>query len=165
VGAGRRPRVTLGHFMRRIVSCLFTLAALSAGAACGGDSGPPLSADEFAKQGNAICKAGDTKLAEAGKEILKGADTKPEDLAKFYLEHAVPNARYKLKEIKKLKPPTKDKDKVKKMLAAGKKATDTVEGGLKKQGAAYLSAKGPDPFKEFDDAARDLKLTDCASKQ
>jgi hypothetical protein len=150
--------------MRRIASCLFTFVALGGAAACGGDSGPALSADEFAKQGNAICKAGDTKLAEAGKDVMKDANTTPDQLAKFYLEHAVPNARYKLKEIGKLKPPTKDKDKVKKMLAAGEKATDTVEDGLKKQGASYLSAKGPDPFKEFDDAARDLKLTDCASK-
>jgi len=150
--------------MRRIALCLFAVALGGAGAACGGDSGPALTADEFAKQANAVCKEGDTKLAEAGKDVLKGADTKPEDLVKFYLEHAVPNARTKLKEIGKLKPPSKEKDKVKKMLAAGDKATDAVEDGLKKQGVAYLSAKGPDPFKDFDDMARDLKLTDCASK-
>jgi hypothetical protein len=151
--------------MRRIALCLFAIAGLGAGAACGGDDSPPLSADDFAKQANAICKAGDAKLAEAGKEILKDpASTKPEDLVKFYLEHAVPNARYKLKEIGKLKAPTKSKSKVKKMLESGDKATDTVEDGLKKQGQAFLSAKGPDPFKEFDEQARDLKLTDCASK-
>lgn len=150
--------------MRRLALCLFAVVGLGAGAACGGDSDPPLSADEFAKQSNAICKTGDEKLAEAGKEILKDPNTKPEQLAEFYLEHAVPNARYKLKEIGKLSPPTKDKDKVKKMLSSGKKATDSVEAGLKKQGAAYLAANGPDPFKEFDDTARDLKMTDCASK-
>jgi hypothetical protein len=150
--------------MRRIALCLFAIAGLGAGAACGGDDSPPLSADEFAKQANTICKAGDAKLAEAGKEILKDANTTPDQLAKFYLEHAVPNARYKLKEIGKLKPPNKDKSKIKKMLESGDKATDTVEEGLKKQGAAFLAAKGPDPFKEFDDAARDLKMTDCASK-
>ncbi|MNC97398.1 hypothetical protein D3C83_150450 [compost metagenome] len=50
------------------------------------------------------------------------------------------------------------------MLESGDKATDTVEDGLKKQGAAFLAAKGPDPFKEFDETARELKLTDCASK-
>lgn len=150
--------------MRRIALCLFAVAALGAGAACGDDSEPALSAEEFSKQGNAICKAGDEKLAEAGKDILKDANTTPDQLAKFYLEHAVPNARYKLKEIGKLNPPEKSKSKVKKMLEAGDKATDTVEDGLKKQGAAFLAAKGPDPFKEFDETARDLKLTDCASK-
>jgi hypothetical protein len=128
----------------------------------GGDSGPPLSADDFAKQANAICKAGDAKLAEEGKDILKDANTSPDKLAKFFLDHAIPNARTKLEQIGKLHPPNNEKDKVKKMLAAGKKATDSVETGLKKQGAAYLSAKGPDPFKDFNDLAKSLKLSDCA---
>jgi hypothetical protein len=150
--------------MRRIALCLFVVALGGAGAACGGDSGSALSADDFAKQANAICKQGDEKLAEAGKDVLKDANTSPDKLAKFYLEHAVPNARFKLKEIGKLKPPSKDKSKVKKMLDAGDKATDTVEDGLKKQGAAYLSVQGPDPFKDFDSMAKDLKLTDCAAK-
>jgi hypothetical protein len=150
--------------MRRIALCLLAVVGLGAGVACGGDSSPPLSADEFAKQANAICKEGDNKLAESGKEVLKDPNTSPEQLAKFYLEHAVPNARFKLKEIGKLKPPSKDKSKVKKMLESGKKATDSVEKGLKDQGASYLAAKGPDPFKEFDDTARELKMTDCASK-
>jgi hypothetical protein len=151
--------------MRRIALCLLVLAALGAGADCGGgDSGPPLSADEFAKEANAICKAGDAKLADEGKNILKDANTSPDQLAKFFLDHAIPNARTKLEQIGKLHPPTKEKDKVKKMLAAGKKATDTVETGLKKQGAAYLSAKGPDPFKDFNGLAKDLKLTDCAGQ-
>jgi hypothetical protein len=149
--------------MRRLALCLFAVAGLGAGA-CGGDDAKPLSADEFAKQANAICKAGDAKLADAGKEILKDANTSADQLAKFYLDHAIPNARYKLKEIGKLKPPDKQKSKVKKMLESGDKATDTVEEGLKKQGAAFLAAKGPDPFKEFDETARELKLTDCASK-
>ncbi|HEY4408469.1 MAG TPA: hypothetical protein VGO87_01190 [Acidimicrobiia bacterium] len=149
--------------MRRIALCLLALAALGAGA-CGGDSGTPLTADDFAKQANAICKAGDEKLAEEGKPLLADAKTTPDQLAQFYLKNAVPNARDKLKQIGKLHPPDKDKSKVKKMLAAGKKATDTVESGLKKQGAAFLTAKGPDPFKDFNSQAKDLKLTDCAGQ-
>ena len=149
--------------MRRIALCLLALAVLGAGVDCGGDSGPPLTAEEFAKQGNAICKAGDAKLAEEGKNLLKDANTSPDQLAKFFQKSAIPNARKKLEQIGKLHPPTKDKDKVKKMLASGKKATDTVEQGLKKQGAAFLQAKGPDPFKDFNSEAKDLKLTDCAS--
>ena len=148
--------------MRRIALWLLALTALSAG--CGGDSGTPLTADEFAKQANAICKAGDAKLAEEGKQVLADAKTTPDQLAKFYLNSAVPNARDKLTGIGKLHPPSKDKSKVKNMLASGQKATDTVESGLKKQGAAFLTTKGSDPFKEFDSLARDLKLTDCSGK-
>jgi len=150
--------------MRRISLCLVALALLGAGAACGGDSGTPLTADEFAKQANAICKADDAKLADEGKQLLADAKTTPDQLVKFYLDHAVPNARDKLKQIGKLHPPDKDKSKVKKMLASGSKATDAVESGLKKQGAAYLSAKGADPFKDFNSQAGDLKLSDCAGK-
>jgi hypothetical protein len=150
--------------MRRIALCLLALAALGVGVDCGGDSGPPLTADEFAKQGNAICKAGDTKLGEEGKDLLKDANATPDQLAKFFLDHAIPNAKNKLKGIAKLNPPTKSKAKVKKMLAAGKKATSTVEAGLKKQGAAFLQAKGEDPFKDFNSQAKDLKLTDCAGQ-
>ena len=58
--------------MRRIAVCLLALAALGAGADCGGgDSGPPLSADEYAKQANAICKAGDAKLADQPQGIAQ----------------------------------------------------------------------------------------------
>ena len=150
--------------MRRIALCLFALAAVGAGANCGDDAGPPLTAEEFAAQANAICKAGDAKLAQEGQEILKNPDTPADDVTKFYLKHAVPNARYKLKEIGKLNPPVKDKDKVKKMLTAGKRATDAVEDGLEKQGTAFRQGQaGSDLFKEFDDLARELNLNDCAT--
>jgi hypothetical protein len=149
--------------MRRIALCLVAAAGFGAGVACGGDSTPPLSTEEFTQRSNAICEAGDAKLADAGKEILKNT-TKPEHLAKFYLDHTLPNARDNLEEIKKLKPPEENEDTVKKMLAAGKKATESVEKGLKKQGPAYLSAKGSNPFKEFDETARELNLTACAFK-
>jgi hypothetical protein len=147
--------------MRRISLPLLAVIALGAGCG-GGGGGKPLSADEFAKQANAICKAGDVKLAEEGKPLAADPKTTPDQLAQFYLHNAVPNARNKLTEIAKLHPPDNDKSKVKKMLAAGKKATDTVENGLKKQGASFLTIKGPDPFKDFNSMAKDLKLTDCA---
>ena len=150
--------------MRRIALPLLTVVGLSAACGGGGGGGPALSADEFAKQGNAICKAGDVKLADEAKAVTADPKTTPDQLAQFYLHNAVPNARTKLVEIGKLHPPAGDRSKVKKMLAAGNKATDTVESGLKNQGAAYLSAKGPDPFKDFNSMARDLKLTDCAGQ-
>ena len=149
--------------MRRIALCLFALAALGAGASCGDDGGPPLSSEEFVTQSNAICKDGDVKLAEKGKELLTNPNTPADEVTKFYLKNAVPNARTKLKEIGELSPPTKDKATVKRMLDAGKRATDAVEKGLKDQGTAFREASGSDLFKEFDQLARDLKLTDCAT--
>jgi hypothetical protein len=148
--------------MRRIVLCLFSLV-LSAGVACGGDSGPRLTADEFAVQANAVCKAGDAKLAEAGNTSLKDATT-PEKRVDFMLEHIVGSARYKIKEIGKLNPPKKDEAKVEKMLDAGKKAADMLEEGLKKEGLNFQGGGTPDLLKEFDRLARELKLDDCAGK-
>jgi hypothetical protein len=149
--------------MRRIVLCLLPLAAFSVGVACGGDSGPRLTADEFAVQANAVCKSGDAKLAEAGNTALKDATT-PEKRVDFMLEHIVGSARYKIKEIGKLKPPKDDEDKVKKMLDAGKKAADILEEGLKKEGLNFQGGGTPELLKEFDKLARELKLNDCASK-
>jgi hypothetical protein len=148
--------------MRRIVLCLFVFAAVGAGVDCGDDSGPPLTADEFAAQANAVCKAGDAKLSEAGNTILKDATT-PEKRVDFYIEHAVGNARYKIKEIGKLNPPKKNEAKVKKMLDVAEKAADIVEDGLKKQGLAFQGGGSPELLKEFDKLARELNLNDCAS--
>src|SRR5438128_2328231 len=118
--------------MRRIAFSLFAVAALGAGVACGGDGGPRLTADEFAAQANAVCKAGDSKLAEAGNTALKDATT-PEKRVDFMIEYVVGSAKEKLKGIDKLKPPKQDEAKVEKMLAAGKKAADMLEDGLKKE--------------------------------
>ena len=149
--------------MRRIVLSLLTIAALGAGVACGGDSGPRLTADEFAAQANAVCKAGDQKLADAGNSALKDATT-PEKRVDFMVKYVVGSARDKIKEIGKLKPPKKDEEKVKKMLDAGKKAADMLEEGLKKQGLNFQGGGTQELLKQFDSIARDLKLNDCASK-
>ena len=149
--------------MRRIVICLFVLAALGGSVACGGDSGPRLTADEFAAQANAVCKAGDSKLAEAGNTALKDATT-PEKRVDFMVEYIVGSARDKIKGIDKLRPPKKDEEKVEKMLDAGKKAADMLEEGLKKEGLNYQGGGTPELLKQFDDLARELKLNDCASK-
>jgi hypothetical protein len=148
--------------MRRIVCSLFIIAACSA-VACGGDSGPRLTADEFAAQANAVCKAGDAKLAEAGNTALKDATT-PEKRIDFMVKYVVGSARDKIKEIGKLRPPKNEEEKVKKMLDAGKKAADMLEEGLKKEGLNFQGGGTPELLKQFDSIARDLKLNDCASK-
>jgi len=149
--------------MHRIVLCLLALAALGVGVACGDDGGPPLTAEEFAVQANAVCKAGDDKLAEAGNTALKDATT-PEKRVDFMIEYIVGSARYKVEEIGKLNPPKKDKAKVEKMLDAGEKVADILEEGLKKQGLNFSGGATPELLKEFDRLARELNLDDCATK-
>jgi hypothetical protein len=149
--------------MRRIVLSLFVIAPLCAGVACGDDKGPRLTADEFAAQANAVCKAGDAKLAEAGNTALKDATT-PEKRVDFMRTYIIGSARDKIKKIGKLNPPKNDEAKVKKMLDAGTKAADMLEEGLKKEGLNYQGGGTPELLKEFDKLARELKLDDCASK-
>jgi hypothetical protein len=149
--------------MRRIALCLLTLAALGVGVACGGDSRPRLTADEFAAQANAVCKTGDAKLAEAGNTALKDATT-PEKRVAFMREHIIGSARYKIGEIGKLRPPKDDEAKVKKMLDVGKKAADMLDEGLQKEGLNFQGGGTPELLKEFDKLARELKLNDCAGK-
>lgn len=148
--------------MRRIALCLFALAVVGAGVDCGGDSGPPLTAEEFATQANAICTAADAKLGEVN-NLLKAA-TDPEGRLKVYLEHVIPNERSKLKEIGKLNPPNKDKANVEKMLTVGRKAVDRLAEGLKKQGVAYKDDGAAELVNEFNTKARELNLKDCAPK-
>jgi len=154
--------------MRRIAFCLFAVTLCGAGAACGGDSGPALSSDEFVKQANAICKDRDTKIADKAKEVLKNPNPSTEELGKFFVNEAIPNAREKVKELGKLHPPEKDKDKFKKLLSAANKALDEAEKGFKKQESTTTLRQedsGSDVYKElnkqFNDLAHDLKLSDC----
>jgi hypothetical protein len=146
----------------RIPPALAVLALLLGGAACGDG---PLSAEEFAKQANAACVAGDQELETAGQELAKSGQPTTQQIADFFLQKAVPIARRKLDQIEKLKPPADQQEAVKDMLAAGREAIDEVSDGLKEDPEAYLTAKGPDPFADFDEMARELKLTRCASQE
>lgn len=144
--------------MRRIASCLLALAMLGVGAACGGDSGPPLSADEFVRQANGICKASVDKLTAENADIVRNPTTSAEKFVKFYREKAIPSAKQRLSDIGDLRPPDKQKDKVKKMLSAGRKTIDAADKALKKNGVAGLNEVST---KDFDKAAKDLKLDEC----
>jgi hypothetical protein len=148
-----------------IISAL-AVVALAGAAACGGDDkGPALSAGEFVKQANAACVAGDQELETAGQDLAKGGQPKTQEIADFFIDRAVPIARKKLDQIEKLNPPADKRQAVKDMLAAGREAIDEVADGLKDDPEGYLTAKGPDPFDDFDEMARELGLDRCASQK
>lgn len=163
--AGVTANVPPVRRIRRITGTLAVLTLLGGAAACGGDDkGPALSAEEFVKQANAACVAGDAELEKAGEGLVQGGQPKTQEIADFFLDKAVPIARRKLDQIEDLNPPADQRTAVKDMLAAGREAIDEVADGLKEDPEAYLNAKGPDPFDDFDEMARDLGLDKCASK-
>ncbi len=135
---------------------------------CGGGDSQSLSESEFRQQANAICTAGDAELDAKGTQKLYGPDGKatptPEMIAAYLTEDALPVARTKLDGIERLEPPAKDRKKVERMLAAGRKGVAQVDAQLKRDPRDYLSATGPDPFQEFNKLAGDLGLDRCTSK-
>ena len=149
--------------MRRIPPALFAVLLT---AACGGgdDKGPPLTAEQFVTQANAACVAGDEELEKAGAKLTTSAQPKTQEIADFFLAEAVPIARKKLDQIEALNPPADQREKVADMLEAGREAIDEVEEGLEDDPGTYLTAKGPDPFDDFDELARELGLDRCASQ-
>ncbi|MGH9041265.1 MAG: hypothetical protein ACRDZ3_13655 [Acidimicrobiia bacterium] len=154
--------------MRRIASALATLVVLlliAAAPACGGgdDKGPPLSDEAFLEQANAACVAGDAELEKAGEDLVSSGQPKTEEIANFFLDEAVPIARRKLDQIEDLSPPANKAEVVEEMLAAGREAIDEVSEGLEEDPGGYLTEKGPDPFDDFDEMARELGLDKCAS--
>jgi hypothetical protein len=164
-GTSAHHRPTQASALRCISGTLAVLALFGGAAACGGDDkGPALSAAEFAEQANAICVAGDEELEEAGQDLVKGGQPKTQEIADFFTDKAVPIARRKLDQIEKLSPPADQRDAVEDMLAAGREAIDEVDEGLEEDPVAYLNEKGPDPFDDFDEMARELSLDRCASQ-
>ncbi len=145
-----------------LLTLLVMLVLIAVGMACGEDA---LSDEEFVKRANAACVAGDAELEKAGADLVKSAQPKTQEIADFFLKEAVPIARRKLDQIEELNPPADKREAVKEMLAAGREAIDEVEGGLEDDPDAYLTAKGPDPFADFDEMARELGLDRCASRQ
>jgi hypothetical protein len=150
--------------VRRIPPTLVVLALVLGTAGCGDDKGSALSAEEFVKRANAACVAGDQDLETAGKDLTASGQPTTQQIADFFLNQAVPIARKKLDQIEKLSPPADKRAAVKDMLAAGREAIDEVSDGLKEDPEGYLTAKGPDPFADFDESARDLGLNRCASQ-
>lgn len=146
------------------ISCPLALLILLAVAGACGDDGPALSAEEFVTQANAVCVAGDEELEKAGQGLGQGGQPKTQEVADFFLEEAIPIARRKLDQIEDLNAPADKAEAVKEMLAAGREAIGEVEDGLKEDPEAYLTTKGPDPFDDFDEMARELGLDRCASQ-
>jgi hypothetical protein len=135
-------------------------------AVCNRPNGPEHSAlprEAFIKEANAICQKGDLNVLEAGAPMLKDPTSTLDQWVNFYLEHTMSSVRYKLHGIDNLDPPKKDRNTHEGMLTAGRRAMDSVEKGLRYQGTAFLISNGPNPFTEFDKAARKLKLTDCVT--
>src|SRR5689334_17104526 len=144
--------------MRRTL--MVSLVAALAFAGCGGGDddkgdggGKPLTKAEFIRQADAICTAGDAKIAAATKDL--GADTDKDAIAKVIGDSVLPNIQEQHDKIADLAAPKGDEDEIDAMLS-------TLQAALDKGKADPASIAGEsDPFAEANAKAKAYGLTVC----
>src|SRR3954468_5971053 len=101
--------------MRRITSLSMVMALAVALAACGSSGGSKaLSKDEFVKQADAICKAGEAKIAKVTAGLTKSPSLA--QIKTAYVDDLVPLFQDEVDELRALAPPAADKDEINQML-------------------------------------------------
>lgn len=147
-----KKRAVLG-----LVGLLLTAGAIYG---CGGDDGTTaLSKQEFIKQGNAVCKAGESErtelFAEAQKEIKPGDTFDQKDKAELVRTVLVEPYEKMIKGVEELGAPEGDEQQVEALLQAMEKATQKAEADPARTIKTII------PFAEANKAADEYGLTDC----
>jgi len=135
------------------------LAALALGAC--GSSYKGLSKADFVKQADAICTAGDKKLAQVGPKL--GANPSIEQVKAAYADTLIPALRDEIDQLKALKPPKADRDEVAKMfsdLSTGVDQASAAIQGLKTK-ADLTALAEPPALKSANTEATTYGLTKC----
>jgi hypothetical protein len=124
--------------MRKIAVIAVAGAALVA-AGCGGSSYKGLSKADYARQGNAICKAGSVVI-NAGSKSLGPKSTKAQ-ITQFVTGVLVPSVEGQIKDIRALKAPKADKDNLAKILDEAQGVVDKIKAdpALATEGNAFAA--------------------------
>lgn len=143
--------------MKRIVVTTALVSVLTMIAACGSDE-KRLSAEEFLKQGNAICAAGNKVLDDAGTEMFgSGEEPTEEQMTTFVNDVLAPNVQDQIDGIKALRAPADLEDDVDQMLSDAQTAVDK----FKDDPVAVFSSE-EDPFADVNVQAAAIGLTACS---
>ncbi|MEO8082842.1 MAG: hypothetical protein ABI780_03410 [Ardenticatenales bacterium] len=119
------------------------------------DSGGPLSREEFLKQGNAICAAGNAEIeAAAGK--LGGPPAGPAGEAFF--QTIVTVSKRQINDVAALKPPADMKAEMDSIVADSLATLADMEA----KGSDALFATEADPFAKINPRLKAIGLADCA---
>lgn len=135
--------------------CATAVALLAAGAVAGCGGEEALTKSAFLKQGNAICAKGSKKIEDGAKKLGSG---KPSNkvVTKFAEDTLIPSVEDQLSDLRDLKPPKADEEKVKKIL-------DAADEGLSKtKDDPTVLTSSDDPFKEANKQAEAYGLAKCA---
>jgi len=142
-----------------LVTLTVLLALAAAGCGGGGGGSGPLSKQEFVEQADAVCEKYADKIsaipaARSGGELP------------LYVERVLPLLRQELGELQALKPPTKDRRTVNRMLgefATGMKAAARFRKLAKSKKGQVELRKGLEAGKRSRKIARSYGLEVCAS--
>jgi hypothetical protein len=152
--------------MRKFVQIAAALASVAALGACGGSSSSykGLSKADFVTQAEAICTAGNTKIAKISAQF----GSKEPTIAQFksaYINQLIPIFHSEVTDLRALKPPAADRDTIKKMLDELSTGVDQAKAeveGAKTQ-AELGTIKEPAGMKTASAAARAYGLAVCGS--
>jgi hypothetical protein len=150
--------------MRRIVAVSMVVALAGALSACGGSSYKGLSKAEFVKQAEAICKAGAAKVTAAGKNLTAGSTV--DEVKKAYGDSVVPVYRDEIADLRALKPPKADRERISTMLDNLSAGVDEAASSIKaaKTEADLQKVTEPEGLKKGNAAAKAYGLPTCGSE-
>jgi hypothetical protein len=139
---------------------IVALALALAGAGCGGSDDNGLSKAEFTRKANAICAKGNKEIdAAANKTFTEKTEPPVSDQIAFIKDSVLPNVEQQISDIRALKPPEADKDKVEAILDAADEALAKT-----KKDPALGREEGPrDPFAQANKLARQYGMKTCGS--
>lgn len=149
--------------MKRIalVTLVFVVGAVLTG--CGDDK-EALSQEEFLKQGNAICAAGNERLdaafTKAFGDLGEGEEPDPEAIGALLEDVLVPEVQGQIDDFGDLEPPDDLADDMKEFLDNAQGALDQLEQQAKDDPGAVF--EGEDPFAEVNAQADKIGLTECS---
>src|SRR4051794_22917699 len=128
-----------------------------------GSSGAALSKDEFLKQGNAICDAGNKETDAAGQKAFGNSSAQPDPAAikAFANDTLIPSITRQVDAIDKLNPPKDLEAAVDKLVKDAKAAIVKMKALADSDPASLFS--GNDPFADVNKEANDIGLTTCGA--
>lgn len=151
--------------MKRIalVTIVFVVGAVFAGC---GDDVKALSKEEFLKQGNAICAAGNERLdaafTKAFGDLGDGEEPDPEVGGTFEQDVVIPEIQGQIDDIRDLEPPKELADDVNTLADTTQAAVDQLK-QLAKDDPAAAFRDGGDLFAKVGPQADEIGLTECST--
>lgn len=150
---------------RRPVRILLALPLLALGAACG-DDGEALSAGDYRREANEICRAGNDRLEKEGEGLAKlfQSDEKPtDDEIRDALDPLLDGIEDQIEQIRALEGPDDLEGDVRGILEDADAALADLRSDLDDDPVAALESE-EDPFAEVNEQLAAAGLEECADE-